>query len=97
MEKASKYIDSVDKEDVKLTIPNNNPFALKMRMHRYIKAYREQMAGKDDVDHNKYDMLSINTTKEGVEISNVLDRIEDLVIKDSDTGEEIWLKKKSID
>ena len=47
------------------------------------------MAGKDDVDHNKYDMLSIDTTKEGVEISNVLDRIEDLVIKDSDTGEEI--------
>jgi|TARA_R110000796_G_scaffold56836_1_gene131528 hypothetical protein len=89
LEKASDYIDSVDKEEVKLFIPSDNPFALKMRIHRYVKAYREQMSNKDNVDHQKYDMLSINTSDKGVEISSVLDKMQDLIIKDADTGVEI--------
>ena len=89
LEKVNKYIEESDLEEVKVTIPCDSPFSLKMRMHRYIKAYREQMSNKDNVDHQKYDMLSINTSDKGVEISSVLDKMQDLIIKDADTGVEI--------
>ena len=86
LEKVNKYIEEIDLDEVKVTIPCDNPFALKMRIHRYIKAYREQMSNKDEVDHQKYDMLVINAVDKAVEISSVLDKMEDLVIKDSKTG-----------
>lgn len=44
------------------------------------------MSNKEDVDHQKYDMLVITTIDNAVEISSVLDKMEDLVIKDSKTG-----------
>jgi len=87
LEKVNKYIEEIDLDEVKVTIPCDNPFALKMRIHRYIKAYREQMSNKDEVDHQKYDMLVINAVDKAVEISSVLDKMEDLIIKDSKTGE----------
>jgi|TARA_R110000803_G_scaffold52157_3_gene107442 hypothetical protein len=86
LEKVNKYIEESDLEEVKVTIPCDSPFSLKMRMHRYIKAYREQMSNKEDVDHQKYDMLVITAIDNAVEISSVLDKMEDLVIKDSKTG-----------
>ena len=45
------------------------------------------MSNKDEVDHQKYDMLVINAVDKAVEISSVLDKMEDLIIKDSKTGE----------
>ena len=44
------------------------------------------MSNKEDVDHQKYDMLVITAIDNAVEISSVLDKMEDLVIKDSKTG-----------
>ena len=79
LDKAVEYLDSSDKEESSVNIRTTQPFALRMRIHRYIKAYKEQMKGREEVDENKYNHLLIKATDSEVIISSVLER-EDLTL-----------------
>ena len=39
----------------------DRPFAIRMRMFKYIKAFREQMKDKENVDENKYNHLVLTS------------------------------------
>ena len=79
LDKAIEYLDSSDREESSVNIRTTQPFALRMRIHRYIKAYKEQMKGREEVDENKYNHLLIKATDNEVIISSVLER-EDLTL-----------------
>ena len=85
LDKAVDYLDSSDKEESSVNIRTTQPFALRMRIHRYIKAYKEQMKGREEVDENKYNHLLIKATDNDVIISSVLER-EDLTLM-TESGE----------
>jgi hypothetical protein len=85
LDKAIEYLDSSDREEPSVNIKTTQPFALRMRIHRYIKAYKEQMKGREEVDENKYNHLLIKATDNDVIISSVLER-EDLTLM-TESGE----------
>lgn len=74
LDKAIDYLDSVDNDDAHIHIPSTKPFALKMRMYRFIKAYYTQMKSNDEVDEYKYSHLKITADDEGIEISSALEQ-----------------------
>jgi len=79
LDKAVEYLDSSEREEPSVNIKATQPFGLRMRIYRYIKAYREQMKGREEVDENKYNHLHIKATDNEVIISSVLER-EDLTL-----------------
>ena len=85
LDKAIEYLDNSERDEsfVRIIIPK--PFGLKMRMFRYISAYKEQMKNKEGVDENKYNHLLIKTTDKEVIISSVLEQ-EDLTLM-TESGE----------
>ena len=54
-------------------IKDIKPFALRMRMHKYIKAFKVQMHSVEGVDENKYDHLLLTSNDEGVMVSSGLE------------------------
>ena len=74
LDKAIDYLDSVDNDDAHIHIPSTKPFALKMRMYRFIKAYYTQMKSNDEVDEYKYSHLKITADDEGIKISSALEQ-----------------------
>ena len=60
-------------------VKHDNAFAMRMRMYKYIKAFKEQMKDKENVDENKYNHLLIKIKDSEVIISSVLER-EDLTL-----------------
>ena len=74
LDKAIEYLDSSEREEPFVCIKATQPFGLRMRIHRYIKAYKEQMKEKEEVDENKYNHLCIKTTDNEVIISSVLEQ-----------------------
>ena len=85
LDKAIEYLDSSERDKPSVCIKTTQPFALRMRIHRYIKAYKEQMKGREEVDENKYNHLLIKATDSEVIISSVLER-EDLTLM-TESGE----------
>ena len=79
LDKAVDYLDNSESDEPSIEIPTDNTFALRMRMHRFIKAYKMQMKDNDVVDENKYNHLSINTTDKNVIITSSLEQ-EPLVL-----------------
>ena len=79
LDKAIEYLDSSEKEEPSVRIAIIKPFALQMRMYRYINAYKEQMKEREGVDENKYNHLLIKITDSEVIISSVLEQ-EDLTL-----------------
>ena len=79
LDKAIEYLDSSDREEPSVSITTIKPFALQMRIYKYIKAYKEQMKEREGVDENKYNHLLIKATDSEVIISSVLER-EDLTL-----------------
>ena len=79
LDKAIEYLDNSDREESFVRIVMAKPFALQMRMYRYIQSYKEQMKDKEGVDENKYNHLHIKTTDNEVIISSVLEQ-EDLTL-----------------
>ena len=79
LDKAIEYLDSSDREEPSVRIVETKPFSLKMRMYRYINAYKEQMKEREGVDENKYNHLLIKATDNEVIISSVLEQ-EDLTL-----------------
>ena len=54
-------------------VKHDNSFAMRMRMYKYIKAYREQMKDKEDVDENKYNHLILTSNVGGIMITSSLE------------------------
>ena len=74
LDKAIDYLDSADDDESYIHITTAKPFALKMRMYRFIKAYYTQMKSNDEVDEYKYSHLKITADDEGIEISSALEQ-----------------------
>ena len=85
LDKAIKYLDSSERGNPSVHIKAIKPFALRMRIYRYMTAYKEQMKNKEGVDENKYSHLRIDTTPSIVIISSVLEQ-EDLTLM-TESGE----------
>ena len=85
LDKAVEYLDSGEREEPFVCVKATKPFSLQMRMYRYIKAYKEQMKEREEVDENKYNHLLIKATDNEVIISSVLER-EDLTLM-TESGE----------
>ena len=82
MEKADKHLSE---NDTAVIIKTDTPFALAMRFGRYLKAFREQMKNREEVDECKYDMLKITHDDKCVRISHALE-IKQLELFDEETG-----------
>tara|TARA_R110002020_G_scaffold117744_1_gene269137 strand:+ start:371 stop:595 length:225 start_codon:yes stop_codon:yes gene_type:complete len=54
-------------------VKHDNAFAMRMRMYKYIKAFKEQMKDKEDVDESKYNHLILTSNKEGIVITSSLE------------------------
>jgi hypothetical protein len=68
-------------------IRHNNPFAMRMRIHKYIKAFKEQMKNKENVDENKYNHLILTSNTDGIMITSSLEN-EPLTLT-NEKGEQI--------
>jgi len=79
LDKAIEYLDSSERDEPFVRITATKPFALRMRIHRYVTAYKEQMKKREEVDENKYNHLHIKTTDNEVIISSVFEQ-EDLTL-----------------
>ena len=85
LEKADKHLSE---NDSAVVIKTTKPFALAMRFNRYIKAFREQMKSKEEVDECKYDVLKITYDNSHVRIKHALET-EQLELFDEKTGGKI--------
>ena len=75
LDKAIDYLDSADDDDESyIHITTAKPFALKMRMYKFIKAYYTQMKSNDEVDEYKYSHLKITADEDKITISNALEQ-----------------------
>ena len=74
LDKAIDYLDSADDDESYMHITTAKPFALKMRMYRFIKAYYTQMKSNDEVDEYKNSHLKITADDEGIKISSALEQ-----------------------
>ena len=74
LDKAIDYLDNQDSDDAQISIPSSNPFSLRMRMYRFVKAYSLQMKDNPDVDENKYNHLHFKETKDNVIIKNSFEK-----------------------
>jgi hypothetical protein len=61
LDKAIKYLDNSESDDPSVVIKSDEPFALRMRIYRFIKAYKIQMKDNEIVDENKYNHLTIKS------------------------------------
>ena len=74
LDKAIDYLDNQDSDDAQISIPSSNPFSLRMRMYRFVKAYSLQMKDNPDVDENKYNHLKVVSTDDEVIITSSLEQ-----------------------
>ena len=74
LDKAIDYLDSADDDESYIHITTAKPFALKMRMYRFIKAYYTQMKSNDEVDEYKYSHLKITADEDKITISNAIEQ-----------------------
>ena len=74
LDKAVEYLDSSERDKPSVCIKTINPFALRMRVYKFMKAYRIQMKDNAVVDENKYNHLKIKTTDGEVIITSSLEQ-----------------------
>ena len=74
LEKAVEHLDNSDSDNPIIVAKHEIPFALRMKMYRYIRAFAVQMKDKLDVDENKYSHLVVTNVDEGVNITSVLEQ-----------------------
>ena len=87
LEKIVEHLDNSDSDNPKVWIKDNKTFALRMRMHKYIKAFKTQMKKVEGVDENKYDHLLLTSNNDGVMVSSGLEN-KPLTLTD-EKGEEL--------
>ena len=87
MEKAVEHLDNSGSDTPSVFISDDKPFAMRMRMYKYIKAFKEQMKNKENVDENKYDHLVLTSNTDGIMITSSLEN-EPLTLT-NERGEQI--------
>ena len=83
LEKVVEHLDNSVADNPSVFIKSNKPFGMRMRLHKYIKAFKIQMEHKEDVNEKKYDHLNINSNVEGVMITSALEK-ESLALTDEE-------------
>ena len=73
LEKAVEHLDNSESMSPSVFVKHDNAFAMRMRMYKYIKAYREQMKDKENVDENKYNHLVLTSNVGGIMITSSLE------------------------
>ena len=73
LQKAVEHLDNSTTDEPSVFIKHDNPFGLRMRMHKYIKAFKEQMKDKKDVDEGKYNHLILTSNTEGIMVTSSLE------------------------
>ena len=74
LEKAVEHLDNSGSDTPSVFISDDKPFAMRMRMYKYIKAFKEQMKNKEDVDENKYNHLILTSNTDGIMITSALEK-----------------------
>ena len=87
LDRAVEYLDTSESDEPRVEIPSDNTFALRMRMHRFIKSFKIQMKDNESVDENKYNHLKIIEKGGDVVITSSLEQ-QPLVLK-TDEGKEL--------
>ena len=87
LEKAVEHLDNSVSTVPSVFITHHNPFALRMRMYKYIKAFKEQMKDKENVDENKYNHLILTSNTDGIMITSSLEN-EPLILT-NEKGEKL--------
>ena len=73
LEKAVEHLDNSTSEKPSVFIKDDSPFALRMRIHRYIKAFNMQMKNNPDVDENKYNHLVLTSNTDRLMVTSSLE------------------------
>ena len=87
LEKTVEHLDNSVADTPSVFLSNDKPFAMQMRMYRYIKAFREQMKDKKNVDENKYNHLVLTSNVDGIMITSALEK-KPLILTD-EKGEKL--------
>ena len=87
LEKAVEHLDNSVSNVPSVFIKHDNSFGLRMRMYKYIKAYKEQMKDRKNVDENKYNHLILTSNSNGIMITSALEN-KPLILTD-EKGEEL--------
>ena len=87
LEKAVEHLDNSISEKPEVFVKNDTPFALRMRMHKYIKAFNMQMKNNPDVDENKYNHLVLTSNTDELVITSSLENKS--LILTTEGGEEL--------
>lgn len=87
LEKTVEHLDNSVADTPSVFLSNDKPFAMQMRMYRYIKAFREQMKDKENVDENKYNHLVLTSNADGIMITSALEK-KPLILTD-EKGEKL--------
>ena len=87
LEKAVEHLDNSVADTPSVFISNDKSFAMRMRMCKYIKAFREQMKDKENVDENKYNHLVLTSNVDGIMITSALEK-KPLILTD-EKGEKL--------
>jgi len=85
VEKAVEHLDNNESMSPFVFVKHNNAFAMRMRMYKYIKAFKEQMKNKENVDENKYNHLILTSNVDGLMITSSLEN-EPLILTDERGG-----------
>ena len=87
LEKVVEHLDNSVVDEPSVFIKHDRPFAVRMRMHKYIKAFKEQMKAKENVNENKYNHLILTSNTDGIMITSALEN-KPLVLTD-EKGEKL--------
>jgi hypothetical protein len=75
LEKAVEHLDNSVAKTPSVFIKHDKPFAMRMRMYKYVKAFGEQMKDKENVDENRYNHLILTSNIDGIMITSALETI----------------------
>ena len=73
LEKVVEHLDNSVADVPSVFIKHDKPFVVRMRMYKYIKAFKEQMKDKENVDENKYNHLILTSNIDGIMITSALE------------------------
>ena len=85
LEKAVEHLDNSVADVPSVFISNDKPFAMQMRMYRYIKSFKVQMKDNENVDENKYNHLVLTSNVDGIMITSALEK-KPLILTDEKGG-----------
>ena len=87
LQKIVEHLDNSGADEPSVFIKHIRPFAIRMRMYKYMKAFKEQMKDKENVDENKYNHLILTSNTDGIMITSSLEN-EPLILT-NERGEKL--------